>query len=206
MTADRTSETTRLEAFSDGVFAIAITLLILEIHVPDAEQIREAGGIWPALGMLWPSYIGYGLSFLVLGIMWVNHHAMFQYIRRADRRFLVVNVLFLMMISFVPFPTAVLAEHLPEPESRRGALVFYSATMAMCAVMFNAVWHSGIREGRLLGEGVDEEGLRTITRRYRLGPLAYLIAGALALVNAWASLAWHMILAVFYTLPERSRR
>jgi uncharacterized membrane protein len=202
---DGTSETTRLETFCDGVFAIAITLLVLEIRVPDAERIHEAGGIWPALGGLWPSYVGYALSFLVLGIMWVNHHAMFQYIRRADRAFLVLNVLFLMVISFVPFSTGVLAEHLPEPENRRGALIFYGASMALCAVMFNAVWHSGIREGRLLGSRVDVAGLETITKRYRLGPLAYLVAIALAFVNPWVSLAWHFALAVFYVLPERSR-
>ncbi len=120
-------ESTRVEAFSDGVFSIAITLLIIEIKVPSHDELVRTGGLWAALAARWPSYLGYAISFLTLGIMWANHHAMFQYIRRVDRRVLLVSVLFLMGIAFLPFPTAVLAAHLADPETRVSATVFYGS-------------------------------------------------------------------------------
>src|SRR6185295_9004600 len=95
------SETARLEAFSDGVFAIAITLLVLEIRVPPPEAVQRAGGLAAALLHLWPSYLGYFISFITIGIMWSNHHSIFLYIRRVDRYFLVINVFFLMCIGFL---------------------------------------------------------------------------------------------------------
>jgi len=197
------AETTRLETFADGVFAIAITLLVLEIKVPALEETRN--GLWPALARLWPSYVGYLVSFLTIGIMWVNHHAIFQYIRRCDRRFLFANVFFLMGIAFVPFPTAVLAEHLPDPVTRNAAAVFFSGWYVLLAVMFNILWHTGIGGGgRLLRDNVHQEGLETITRRYRIGPISYVVTAAVALVSAWASLALFFGLAVFWALSERT--
>ena len=203
MTAHLPSST-RLEAFSDGVFAIAITLLIIEIKVPSHAELAAAGGLWPALGTRWPSFVGYVISFLTLGIMWANHHAIFQYVRRADRRFLLVNVLFLMGISFLPFPTAVLAEYLPSLADRRTAVVLYGTTLVAIAVLFNWVWWTGIGDPRLLGEQVDLEGLRTISRRYRLGPAGYLAALALAPVSVWLTLGLHGILALLFARPERA--
>ncbi len=196
--------TTRLEAFSDGVFAIAVTLLIFQVKVPDHNEVAAAGGLWSALGTHWPSYLGYLVSFLTLGIMWVNHHAIFQYVRRADRRFLLVNVLFLMGIAFVPFPTAVLAEYLTQPGQRLAATLFYGGVLVAIALLFNLVWWAGVRHRRLLGPNVHEAGLDTISRRYRLGPIGYLVATALALVNIWASLAVHVGLALLFARPERA--
>ncbi len=200
---EKHSSTNRLEAFSDGVFAIAITLLILEIHVPHAEELRVAGGLWRALAHEWPSLVGFVISCVTLGIMWINHHAMFEYIRRADRRLMIVNVLFLMAISFVPFPTAVLADHLQDPATRVAATAFYSASFVLCALGFNLVWWAGTRDRRLLAPDVHEEGLRTITRRYRMGPPTYLLTVALAFVSPWLCLAVHGLLVVFYALSER---
>jgi uncharacterized membrane protein len=196
------SETDRLETFSDGVFAIAITLLILEIKVPHAEAGER---LIRALLRLWPSYLGYVISFVTLGIMWANHHAIFKYIRRTDRYFLLIHVFFLMWISFLPFPTAVLAEHLPFPDTRRTAVAFYSAAFVMIALAYNAVWWYAARGGRLLDPNADPVAVRTISRRYALGPISYLVSFALAFVNVWASLSVHGILAVLYLLPERQR-
>jgi len=194
------SETSRLETFSDGVFAIAITLLILEVKVPHAGT---EGGLIRALLQLWPSYLGYGISFATLGIMWANHHTIFTYIRRTDRYFLLIHVLFLMCISFLPFPTAVLAEHLPHPESRRVAVAAYSATLVLIALAYNAVWWYAVSGRRLLDAAADPVAVRTISRRYALGPISYAVSFALAFVNVWASLSVHGILAVLYLLPER---
>jgi uncharacterized membrane protein len=197
-------DSTRLETFSDGVFAIAVTLLIFQVKVPDLDEVAAAGGLWRALGTRWPSYLGYVISFLTLGIMWVNHHAIFQYVRRVDRRFLLVNILFLMGIAFLPFPTAVLADYLTEQEQRVAATMFYGGVLVAIAVLFNLVWWAGIQRRRLLGTEVHAEGLDTISRRYRLGPVGYLVATALALVNVWASLAVHVGLALLFARPERA--
>lgn len=198
-------ESTRFETFADGVFAIAITLLVIEIKVPTHEEVTAFGGLWPALLRRWPSYLGYLISFFTLGIMWVNHHAIFQYVRRVDRRFLLVNVLFLMGIAFVPFPTAVLAEHLPEAHERLAAVMFYGAVLVVIALLFNAVWWAGIGAGgRLLGPAAHAEGVETISRRYRLGPALYLAALALAFITPWLTLAVHAALALLWALPERT--
>ena len=207
--ADDTTETTRLEAFSDGVFAIAITLLILEIRVPEPEALRASGtGLARALAALWPSYIGYLLSFVTIGIMWANHHSMFQYIRRSDRGFLRCNVFFLLCISFLPFPTAVLARYLASPEQREQmvAAAFYSAVLVVIALAYNLVWWYAVRGRRLLTADCTHEGVRTITRRYSLGPVLYLLTFGLAFISVPACLSLHGALAILYMLPEIRRR
>jgi uncharacterized membrane protein len=197
-------DTVRLEAFSDGVLAIAITLLVLEIHVPPAELLTTRGTtLLHALARLWPSYVGFVVSFLTIGIMWANHHAIFRYVRRTDRWFLLINVFFLMCVSFLPFPTAVLAEYLPIAEERRWATVFYGATLVVISLAFGAVWRYGVRDGRLLGDSVDEVGIRTISKRYALGAPLYSVATLVALASVTASLIMHAALALLFALPER---
>ena len=200
------SETTRVEAFSDGIFAIAITLLVLQVQAPPAGLTGHGSSLLPALLRLWPSYLGYLISFITIGIMWVNHHSMFVLIRRIDRYFLLLSVFFLMCIAFLPFPTAVLAEYLPEAKGRVVAVALYSATFVVIALAYNALWWYAVGPGRLLDEGADREAVRTISRRYMIGPAAYLVSFGLAFVNAWASLAVQGFLAVFFGLPVRKPR
>jgi uncharacterized membrane protein len=196
-------DTARLEAFSDGVFAIAITLLVLEIKAPDASEIQQLGGLWAALAQRWPSYVGYVISFLIIGIMWANHHALFDYIRRVDRPLMLANLLLLMGVGFLPFPTAVLAEHLADPAARTQATAFYGATLVYTSITYNLVWWTGRWHGRLLGAGLQQQGLRTITRRYTFGPISYALATALAFVNIWLSLAVHLAVALWNARSER---
>ncbi|HEY4972506.1 MAG TPA: TMEM175 family protein, partial [Steroidobacteraceae bacterium] len=144
-------DTARLEAFSDGVFAIAITLLVLEIKVPGAAEIAQLGGLWPALARRWPSYVGYGISFLIIGITWANHHALFQYIRRVDRPLLLASLLLLMGVGFLPFPKAVLAQHLGDEAVRTQAKAFYGATLVFTSITYNLLWWIGRWHGRLRG-------------------------------------------------------
>jgi uncharacterized membrane protein len=143
------ASTNRLEAFSDGVFAIAITLLVLEIKVPSAEELRVAGGLWVALAQRWPNYVAYVLSFLVIGVMWANHHSLFEYIGRVNRTLIVSNLFLLMGVSFLPFPTAVLAAHLADPSMRVSATAFYGATLIFTSMTFNALWWVGRSQGLL---------------------------------------------------------
>jgi len=197
--------TFRLEAFSDGVFAIAITLLVLEIRVP-GPGIHTAKDLWSALGDKWPNYVGYALSFLVIGVMWINHHALFEYIKRVNRPLLVANLLLLMGVGFLPFPTAVLAEHLADPSTRSAATAFYGATLVFTSMTFNLTWWIGRKERSLLGSELPQRGLRTITIRYAVALACYAAATGIAFINVWISLSVHLVLALWNGFSERAGR
>jgi uncharacterized membrane protein len=190
-------ETGRLEAFSDGVFAIAITLLVLEIKVP---REVEAGRLAGALLEQWPSYLAFLTSFSFIGIMWINHHRMFRLIRRSDHGLLLLNGLLLLGVTFVPFPTALVADYLHHPDEYVAAIAF-SGTYLVIGIFFNLLSWYAYRRG-LFAANVDAQGAGPITRAYLLGTLLYLAAVGLALVNATASLVFNLALAVFFALPR----
>lgn len=198
----RESETSRLETFADGVMAIAITLLILEVRVPHVGG-RDLGR---ALAHQWPSYAGYLVSFLTIGIIWVNHHHMFKLIARVDHAFLMLNVLFLLAIAFLPFPTALVADYVRDPHGRTVAAVAYGLTMVAIAIMFNVVWNYASGRHRLLVEGVSDQFVRKSRRNYLAGPVVYSIATIVALINPFASLAIFAALAVYWLLPGTGPR
>ena len=191
-----TSQTARLEAFSDGVFAIAITLLIIEVHVPGHEHAETLGH---ELLRIWPSYLGYLTSFLTIGVMWINHHYVFELIARIDRTMLLLNTLLLMMIAFVPFPTAVLAQFV-ETDGARAAAVLYGATLTLTALTFLAWWRYASTGRRLIDEAVPDEVIDDVTRSYTPGSLLYGSAALLAFVQPWASAAAYLGIAGFYAL------
>jgi uncharacterized membrane protein len=191
------SQTARLEAFSDGVFAIAVTLLILEIHVPAREHAETLGH---ELLRIWPSYLGYLTSFLTIGVMWINHHYVFELIARVDRTMLLLNTLLLMLIAFVPFPTAVLAQFI-ETGGARSAAVLYGATLTLTAMTYFAWWRYASAGRRLIGDEVPDEVVDDITRAYLPGTLLYGGAALLAFLQPWVSAAAYLAIAVFYALP-----
>jgi uncharacterized membrane protein len=191
------TDTARLEAFSDGVFAIAITLLIIEIHVPGHEHAESLGH---ELLRLWPSYLGYLTSFLTIGVMWINHHHVFSLIDRVDRTMLLLNTLLLLLVAFVPFPTAVLAQFI-ETDGARPAAVLYGATLTTTAVMFFVWWRYASSERRLIAAEVPDEALADVTRAYTPGTLLYGGAMLLAFLEPWLSAALYLGIAVFYSLP-----
>src|SRR5215472_4776575 len=171
-------ETTRIEAFSDGVFAIAITLLVLDLKIPHESDVQQT----PLLRVLleqWPAYVSFVISFAFIGIMWINHHRLFTHIRRSDNNLMILNLLLLMGVTAVPFPTAVLGEHLGHFDERTAAM-FYSGVYFVIAIFFNLLWRYASGSGRLLGGEVNAETIRTISRRDAMGPLAYLVCFALA--------------------------
>lgn len=201
---NRDDDTTRIETFSDGVFAIAITLLVLEIRVP---EIEEGGSLFGALFGLWPSYLAFALSFLVIGTMWANHHNRFRYIARSDHILLFVNTLLLMFMAFIPFPTALLAEYgLGSADERMAAAVLYSGTLAVTAVFFTLLWLYAATNRRLVNRDLSPHLLRVMTRRYVFGVLLYAVAFALAFVAPVASLALIAGLALLFVLPEPDER
>src|SRR6188508_1713412 len=130
MMSENYKQTGRVEAFSDGVFAIAITLLILEIRVPPHDETAETGLLEP-LVHLWPSYFAFFMSFAVILVMWVNHHRIFTFVQRIDDAFLYWNGLLLLLVTAVPFPTALLAEHLMGPDARVAAAVYSGMGLAI---------------------------------------------------------------------------
>src|SRR5262245_2189812 len=176
-----TESKSRLEAFSDGVFAIAITLLILEIKVPHADH-----GLWAGIIALWPSYIAFVMSFVVVLIMWVSHHQMLGLINRVNYRLLFVNGLLLLTVTFVPFPTAVLAEHLSTPEAKH-AVAFYCATFVVNGLVWNLLSETITRTG-LLRSDIKASTIAEGRKANRLGLIVYLVATALAFVQPWLGL------------------
>ena len=194
--------TQRLEAFSDGVFAIAITLLILEVRVPHTD----AGGtlrLGQALRELWPSYFAYVLSFVHVGIYWANHHSLYKLYVKVDHVFNLLNVFFLMGISFVPFPTAVLAQHLMNPASRHSAIGFYVLGMLLPAVGWLACWLYASWGFRLLDPRLDPRFVRSLTQQFLLSNLFYAISLWISCWNARLALAICVGLTMLYLLPPK---
>jgi uncharacterized membrane protein len=197
--------TGRVEAFSDGVFAIAITLLILDIRLPDtrdAATLSDAGLRDELLG-LWPSYLAYLVSFLLIGMIWINHHRMFHHIVRVDGRMLGLNVLLLADVAFLPFPTSVLAESLRSGSAEHTAAVFYGLVLVLGGVFFNAVWWYAAAGHRLLGKQITPREARVMLNRWTMGPVLYLVAAAIGLVSAVGSLACYVFLLIFYFFDVR---
>jgi uncharacterized membrane protein len=190
-------ETNRVEAFSDGVFAIAITLLILAVGI---EQSLAGGDLRHQLLHLWPAYIAYAASFLTIGIMWVNHHQIFRHFERVDRPLLLLNILLLMCISFTPFPTRVVADNAQSSVNRQAAAVLYGVTMTFTAICFFAVWIYGSR--RLLKAETDMREVSGITRSYLPGAPTYALATVIAFVSSVASLIMFGVIAIFYAISS----
>ena len=187
--------TSRLEAFSDGVFAIAITLLILEIKVPPPGAAGELG---PALARLWPSYLALVTSFANVGVMWINHHRLFALIERTDEGLLGLNLLLLLGVTLVPFPTALLAEHLRGPDQRVAGVV-YAGTFLVLALIFNLLWRHARRGGLV----VRHVHVDSITRQYAVGPLLYAATLGIAVVSGTACLVVNGVIAIYFALPPR---
>ncbi len=196
-------ETGRIEAFSDGVFAIAITLLVLELRVP--RELHGAPQVLLAMRELWPSYVAFLLSFATIGIMWINHHYLFTLITRSDHWLLVFNVLLLLSITVVPFPTSLLAEYAGH-EGQDVAMAVYSGWSVVIALLFNLVWRYATHANRLIDPEADMSLVRTISRAYAFGPFAYLVAFGLAFVAVPASIALTVALAIFFALPNAKLR
>jgi uncharacterized membrane protein len=191
----------RLEAFSDGVFAIAITLLVLDLAVPAREELT-AGHLGSALAHRWPSYFAYLVSFLVIGIIWINHHTVFDKVRFVDRPVLFVNLALLLVVSVIPFPTHLLAEYLTAGADSHVAAAVYSVTMFAMGVAFGALWLTITRDERLLHERIDRATGRAAIRRFGAGNIFYLATIGLSFVSAVATLAVHAALAVYYCFDQ----
>jgi uncharacterized membrane protein len=190
--------TNRLETFADGVFAIAATLLILNVDAQVSEDLHDLGG---RLLDIWPSYVAYAVTFFTIGIVWVNHHTVMSQIDRTDRIFLFLNIGFLMFVAFAPFPTRLIAEHI-RGEGARAATLTYGITLVLMAVLFNALWLYASLGARLLRGDHDPKVVRGITRSYALGPATYLAATLISIVTPIVGVILFAAIAGFYILES----
>ena len=191
--------TARLETFADGVFAIAATLLILNV---DAQIGTGSGQLSHRLLDIWPSYIAYAVSFVTIGIIWSNHHTVMGQVGRVDRMFLMLNIVLLMCVAFVPFPTRLIAEHLRDRDELQAPALAYGATMTVMAVTYITLWLYASRKGRLLRPDHDPRAVSGITRSYLPGSPIYLTATLLALLSPLASVLMFAAIALFYVVES----
>src|SRR6266568_4270410 len=193
--------TERIAAFSDGVFAIAITLLILDLPVPGPEVLHGDPGteLNPYLLNLWPKYLTYVLSFVIVGIYWVGHHNTFFYIKRCDRILLWLNILFLLFIVFIPFPTALLGQYwyLQLPA------IFYASTLIATGLSIQLLWWYATHNHRLVAKDIDPNLVRRARRRNLTGPVICLAAIAVSFLNVYISLFFFILVPIFYISPGR---
>jgi uncharacterized membrane protein len=201
--SDERKDSGRVEAFSDGVFAIAITLLVLDIKVP--RELPADVTLAAALMREWPSYLAFVTSFATILIMWINHHRLFTLIGRVDDRLLFYNGLLLLGVTVVPFPTALVAAYLGHSGQYLAAAV-YNGTFIVIAVFFNLLWRSASAGGRLLHAHANASRVEAITASYRWGPVIYTFAFALAFVSVAASLTLNLALAVHFARPALGSR
>jgi uncharacterized membrane protein len=185
-----------METFSDGIFAIAATLLVLEFSV-GAYQGTNLGN---ALLHLWPSYLAYVTSFVTIGIIWMNHHWCVEAIGRVDRTLLFVNILLLMTVAFLPFPTKLVADYLQKP-GEQAAVLTYDATLVVMAVLYNVWWRYASIGRRLIADGVPDARIRAINRAFAPGVPMYAACFVVALFSPLASVVLTFAIAAFY-LPS----
>jgi uncharacterized membrane protein len=199
------TETGRLQSFSDGVFAVAITLLVLDLVVPDlVGEKQTAENLALALAQNWPSYLAFVTSFGTILIMWVNHHAIVKLVRRADTLFVLANGFHLLHVTIVPFITALVARYLTT-DAGRTACAIYAGVFAVGNLVFNGLWWSGAHRRRLLHPHVPQARVDQLTKSFLAGFPIYLVATALAFWNAYVSIALCCCLWVVWAITGYER-
>ena len=192
------NESGRVEAFSDGVFAVAITLLVLNIKVPTGttpvwQQILTVDGA---------SYAAYALTFLIIGIMWANHHTVFGFVAQVDRALLFFNLLLLMVVVALPWAAGLVAEYLDHPAQARTAMAVYSGFMVAHSITFSLLWWWLTRTGHCFDARVDTAAARALRMRFAVGLVVYPVLLGLSFVSALLALALHGALALYYAFNQ----
>ena len=188
--------TARFEAFSDGVFAIAATLLVLEFHAVPGSKLGDE------LLHLWPSYLAYVTSFVTIGIIWMNHHHAVSLLGRTDRTMLFLNILLLLTIAFLPFPTKLVAQNLRVGGGgEEAAVLAYTATFVLMSLIYNAWWRYASTGRRLIAEGVPDSALHAISRAFNPGVPMYAGVFVVAFFSPITAVFLTFAIAAFY-LPS----
>ena len=188
--------TVRMEAFSDGVYAIAITLLVLDITVPPSTTTHVAS----ALAHQWPIYMAYVVSFASIGAAWLAHSAITEYLDHADSLLLRLNLLLLFFVSVLPFPTHMVANFVHSQNGERVAVTIYGLNLLAISAMTSVLWHYALSEGLVSGEKEDDE-IRALTRKVTPGLAFYAVAIAIGLAFPYAAVGLYLAIALFVLLP-----
>jgi uncharacterized membrane protein len=189
----------RIEALTDGVFAVAMTLLVLDIKVPELQQPTGTAELPLKLLALWPKFLSYSISFIILGVYWVGHHAQLSFIRRADRPLLWINILFLLWVALVPFSTALLSEY---PKTRL-AIGIYGANLIAIGLTLALHWSYATGESRHVDPAIDRDLVRGAMYRTLMAPIVYLIAILISFFRVEVSLILYALVPILYILPGR---
>lgn len=191
--------TSRVESFSDGVIAVAATLLVLNVTVPIVGPHVSLG---QKLGHQWPEYVAYAISFITIGIIWINHHVVFSRLRVADHAILILNLLLLLWIALIPFATSLMTQYLRLGHGQYLAAAVYAGTFLLMSISFAALnWFILFRRTTLLKVELSFDERRTIIRRFVTGIVPYAVAAALAPVSPYITVAICGAIAAFYALP-----
>ena len=189
----------RIEALTDGVFAVAMTLLVFEIKIPGFAPEAGVGGLARHLAALWPNFVSYAISFFVLGIYWVGHHNEFHFIRRSNRPFLWLNIVFLFFVTLIPFSAALISSHFDEPI----AIAFYGGNLIAVGLMLYAMWAYATRGRRLVDQDLPAEAVHRAARRILIAPCVFAGAIVLGFFNTRASLILYAAVELYYFFPSR---
>ena len=193
----------RIEMLTDGIFAIVMTLLVLEIAVPQLTHSEVAAGELPKrLLELWPVIYSYALSFIILGFFWINHHDQFFYIKRGNRVFVWITIFHLMFIAFIPFSTALLGEYTDQQIS----VVIYGINIAVAGFWAAVQWWYAAKNHRLIDPDLDPNFITIMSRRSVIGTIVYLIAAALSFFSTTVSLVLYIVIPIYYLIPARTNK
>ena len=192
----------KVEGFGDGVFAVAMTLLVYQVETPRFDEAKSNLELLHDLQKLWPYYVSLFISFFTILIMWINHHGIFRLINRIDRRFLFANGFLLFIVILVPYPTLLVSQFLLTPSANTACAV-YAGVFLTINLAYNWLWFAARANGKLLIANIPDETIKSVTRNYFTGIPIYAIAFAVAFINAYVSLAICMLLWVFWATRMR---
>ncbi len=191
--------TGRLEAFSDGVFAIAVTLLVLDIAVSGGAGRH----LLRSIGDLWPSYLAYVASFATIGAAWLGHNAITEYLDRADAAFVRLNLLLLLVVSFLPFPTRLFADYIRQDSAERVAVTFYGISLLLASTLLMVLWRYAVWAKLVRPDAADEE-IQLLTQRLTPGLAAYLVLIISGLFLPILAVIGYLAIALYYIIPSRN--
>lgn len=187
----------RFEAFSDGVFAIAITLLAIDIKVPNLDQATSATAI-AEIVRIWPYFLSYVTSFLVIGVLWLNHHTLFHFLKGIDRTTLTINLFLLMCVAFIPYATKLIGEY----SMLQPVVMFYGLSLTLTGVIYNLLWFYIVKQYLHRHSKINRHFIRRASFWSAGYPVLYLISALLSLVTVTGSLSLYTLIPLFYLLPS----
>ncbi|MBT2564724.1 DUF1211 domain-containing protein [Pedobacter sp. ISL-68] len=195
-------ETERIEAFSDGVFAISVTLLVLELHVPEIKDGDTSVHLLEQLKLQWPGYIAFVISFFSIFIIWVNHHKVFKQIYKRNTGLMFANGLILFLVSLVSFPSALLARFFLT-DSKQLSVTIYTGLFVLINLAFNLLWQQATSDKKLLRPGISDAAIMQLRNNYLYGFPTYLIAFVLSFFYPDPALLICVLLWIFWAVSSK---